>query len=45
MNLERLYIENYKQLREPVELFPPEGAIVVVGANRTAKSSVFFSIL
>ena len=26
MNLERLFIENYKQLREPVELFPPEGS-------------------
>ena len=45
MNLERLYIENYKQLREPVELFPPEGAIGVVGANGTGKSTLFESIL
>jgi DNA repair protein SbcC/Rad50 len=45
MNLERLFIENYKQLREPVELFPPEGAIGVVGANGTGKSTLFESIL
>ncbi|MBA3423628.1 MAG: SMC family ATPase [Rubrobacter sp.] len=45
MNLERLYIENYKQLREPVELFPPEGAIGVVGANGTGKSTLFETIL
>jgi exonuclease SbcC len=45
VNLERLYIENYKQLREPVELFPPEGAIGVVGANGTGKSTLFESIL
>jgi len=45
VNLERLYIENYKQLREPVELFPPEGAIGVVGANGTGKSTLFETIL
>ena len=45
MNLERLYIENYKQFREPVELFPPEGAIGVVGANGAGKSTLFETIL
>ena len=45
MNLERLYIENYKQLREPVELSPPEGAIGVVGANGAGKSTLFETIL
>src|SRR5829696_4726159 len=45
MNLERLYVENYKQLRDPVELFPPEGAIGVVGSNGTGKSTLFESIL
>jgi len=45
VNLERLYIENYKQFREPVELFPPEGAIGVVGANGTGKSTLFETIL
>lgn len=45
MNLERLYIENYKQLRDPVELFPPEGAIGVVGPNGAGKSSLFETIL
>ncbi len=45
MNLERLYIENYKQLREPVELLPPEGAIGVVGRNGAGKSTLFESIL
>ena len=45
MILERLYIENYKQLREPVELFPPEGAIGIVGANGAGKSTLFESIL
>ena len=45
MNLERLYIENYKQLREPVELLPPEGAIGVVGRNGSGKSTLFESIL
>ncbi|WP_047864636.1 AAA family ATPase [Rubrobacter aplysinae] len=45
MNLERLYIQNYKQLREPIELRPPEGAIGVIGANGTGKSSLFESIL
>jgi exonuclease SbcC len=45
VNLERLYIENYKQLREPVELLPPEGAIGVVGRNGSGKSTLFESIL
>lgn len=45
MNLERLYIENYKQLREPVELLPPEGAVGVVGRNGSGKSTLFESIL
>jgi exonuclease SbcC len=43
--LERLFIENYKQVREPVELFPPEGAIGIVGANGAGKSTLFESIL
>ena len=45
MILERLYIENYKQLRDPIELYPPEGAIGVVGSNGTGKSTLFESIL
>ncbi len=45
MILERLFIENYKQLREPVEFFPPEGAIGIVGANGAGKSTLFESIL
>ena len=45
MNLERLYVENYKQLRDPVELFPPEGAIGVIGSNGSGKSTLFESIL
>ena len=45
MILERLFIENYKQLREPIELFPPEGAIGIVGANGAGKSTLFESIL
>ena len=45
MNLERLYVENYKQLRDPIELYPPEGAIGVVGANGSGKSTLFESIL
>jgi len=45
VNLERLYLENYKQFREPVELLPPEGAIGVVGPNGAGKSTLFESIL
>ncbi len=45
MILERLYIQNYKQLRDPIELFPPEGAIGVVGTNGAGKSTLFESIL
>ena len=45
MNLERLYIENYKQLRDPVELYPPEGAIGVIGPNGVGKSTLFETIL
>ena len=45
MILERLYIENYKQLRDPLELHPPEGAIGVIGSNGTGKSTLFESIL
>jgi len=45
VNLERLYIQNYKQLREPLELYPPEGAVGVVGANGTGKSTLFETIL
>ena len=44
MNLERLYIENYKQLRDPLELFPPEGAIGVVGPNGTGKSTLLEAV-
>jgi DNA repair protein SbcC/Rad50 len=43
--LERLFVENYKQLRDPLELFPPEGAIGIVGANGAGKSTLFESIL
>src|SRR5215211_6050989 len=45
VNLERLYVENYKQLRDPVELHPPEGAIGVVGPNGAGKSTLFETIL
>jgi len=45
VNLERLYMENYKQFREPVELLPPEGAVGVVGRNGSGKSTLFESIL
>jgi exonuclease SbcC len=43
--LERLFIQNYKQLRDPVELYPPEGAVGVVGTNGAGKSTLFESIL
>jgi exonuclease SbcC len=43
--LERLFIENYKQLRDPLELYPPEGAIGIVGSNGAGKSTLFESIL
>ena len=33
MNLERLFIENYMQLRVPVVLLPIEGVIVDDGEN------------
>ena len=45
MILERLFIQNYKQLRDPIELYPPEGAIGVVGTNGAGKSTLFESIL
>ncbi len=45
MILERLYIENYKQLRDPLELYPSEGAIGIIGSNGTGKSTLFESIL
>ncbi|QIN80267.1 AAA family ATPase [Rubrobacter marinus] len=45
MILERLYLENYKQFREPTELLPPEGAVGVVGRNGSGKSTIFESIL
>ena len=45
MILERLYLENYKQFRDPLELFPPEGAVGVIGANGSGKTSIFEAIL
>lgn len=45
MILERLYLENYKQFRDPLELEPPEGAIGVVGTNGAGKTTLFESIL
>ena len=45
MILERLFIQNYKQFRDPMELHPPEGAIGVVGSNGAGKSTLFESIL
>lgn len=45
MIIERLYLQNYKQFREPLELLPPEGAIGVVGPNGSGKTSLFESIL
>ncbi len=45
MILERLFVENYKQLRDPLELYLPEGAIGIVGANGAGKSTLFESIL
>lgn len=45
MILERLYLENYKQFRDPLELHPPEGAVGVVGANGAGKTTLFEAIL
>ncbi len=45
MILSRLYLENYKQFRDPVELLPSEGAIGVVGPNGSGKSTIFEAIL
>ena len=45
MILERLYLQNYKQFREPLELFPPEGAVGVIGSNGSGKTSIFEAIL
>ena len=39
MILERLYLENYKQFREPTELLTPGGDVGVVGRDGTGKSS------
>ena len=45
MILEKLYLQNYKQFREPTELLPPEGAVGVVGRNGSGKTTIFESIL
>ncbi|QYJ16687.1 Chromosome partition protein Smc [Rubrobacter xylanophilus DSM 9941] len=45
MILKRLYLENYKQFRDPLELLPSEGAIGVVGANGAGKTTLFEAIL
>ncbi|MDP9456457.1 MAG: SMC family ATPase [Actinomycetota bacterium] len=45
MILERLYLQNYKQFREPTELLPPEGAVGIVGRNGSGKTTIFESIL
>ncbi|MDP9425329.1 MAG: SMC family ATPase [Actinomycetota bacterium] len=45
MILERLYLQNYKQFREPIELLPPEGAVGIVGRNGSGKTTIFESIL
>ncbi len=45
MILEKLYLQNYKQFREPMELLPPEGAVGIVGRNGSGKTTIFESIL
>lgn len=45
MILERLYLENFKQFRDPLELHPPEGAVGVVGTNGSGKTTIFEAIL
>ena len=45
MILERLYLQNYKQFREPTELLPPEGAVGIVGRNGSGKTTIFEAIL
>ncbi|MGI8649480.1 MAG: AAA family ATPase [Rubrobacter sp.] len=45
MILARLYLENFKQFRSPLDLQPPEGAIGVVGPNGSGKTTLFEAIL